>query len=190
MNRITDKIRKSALTALLVTFASAAAYAHCDTMNGPVVMAAKKALRIGNVNLVLIWVQKTDEAEVAAAFRQARIVRKLSRDARKLADKYFFETVVRLHRAGEGEPYTGLKPTGTKIPPIFAAVDTAIATGSVEELLIKFPANTRADVEELFRKVVANKKFDVNNVKDGRRYVKSYVEFLHHVEHLFGESET
>jgi hypothetical protein len=27
-----------------------------------------------------------------------------------LADTHFFETVVRLHRLGEGESFTGLKP--------------------------------------------------------------------------------
>ncbi len=71
-----------------------------------------------------------------------------------------------------------------------AAVDKAIGTEAVEDLLTNFPAKERPEVEELFRKVVANKKFDVNNTEDGRRYVKSYVEFLHHVERLFGESET
>jgi hypothetical protein len=33
----------------------------CDGMDGPVVKAAKRALETGNVNLVLICVQKQDE---------------------------------------------------------------------------------------------------------------------------------
>ncbi len=74
-------------------------------MDGPVVKAAQKALETGNVNLALIWVQKTDEAEIRKAFDQTVTVRKLSPEARALADRYFFETLVRLHRAGEGGPH-------------------------------------------------------------------------------------
>jgi hypothetical protein len=45
------------------------AVAHCDTPDGLVVAAARKALDTGNVNLVLIWVQKRDEAETSAYVR-------------------------------------------------------------------------------------------------------------------------
>jgi hypothetical protein len=161
--------------------------AHCDSVDGPVVKAARDALKSGNVNFVLIWVQKQDEAEVNRSFSQAVKVRRLGREARELADKYFFETVVRLHRAGEGEPYTGLKPAGTKIAPIIPVLDTAIETGSVEPLLTRFPAEERGDIRERFRQVIDRKRFDVNDVEAGRGYVKSYVSFIHYVEHLYEE---
>jgi Family of unknown function (DUF6448) len=93
----------------LLFLAQDRALGHCDGMDGPVVKAAQKALEAGNVNLVLIWVQKADEVEVRKAFDQTITVRKLGPEARALADRYFFETLVRLHRAGEGAPYTGLK---------------------------------------------------------------------------------
>ncbi len=56
-------------------------------------------------------------------------------DAKELVDMYFFETVVRIHRMGEGEPYTGLKPAGYKPPEGIEAADKAIETGSLEYLL-------------------------------------------------------
>src|SRR6187402_881198 len=92
------------LALLLATAAFLAphiALAHCDGMDGPVVKAAQKALDDGNVNLVLIWVQKNDEAEIKNAFEKALAVRKLNNEAKELADLYFFETLVRIHRAGE-----------------------------------------------------------------------------------------
>jgi hypothetical protein len=46
------------------------AAAHCDGLDGPVVTAARKALATGNVNLVLIWVQKANEPEIKAAFKK------------------------------------------------------------------------------------------------------------------------
>lgn len=85
---------------------------HCDTMDGPVVKAAKRALETGNVNLILPWVPKKSEAELKKAFNKTLRVSKLGKGATELADYWFFETAVRVHREGEGAPYTGLKPAG------------------------------------------------------------------------------
>lgn len=51
-------------------FAPSRASAHCDGVDGPVVKAAEKALGTSNASLVLIWVQKEDEAEIRAAFQK------------------------------------------------------------------------------------------------------------------------
>jgi hypothetical protein len=90
---------------------------HCDGLDGPVVSLARRALDAGNVNLVLPWVREQDEAEVREAFAHALAVRKLGGEAKDLADRHFFETLVRVHRAGEGAPYTGLKPAGRDLGP-------------------------------------------------------------------------
>jgi hypothetical protein len=105
---------------------SAPAHAPCDGMDGPVVKAAQEALAKNDGNLVLIRVQKNDEAEIRRAFDQTVIVRKLGPQARDLADVYFFETLVRIHRAGEGAPYTGLKPAGRDPGPAIPAADQAL----------------------------------------------------------------
>ena len=83
--------------------------AHCDSVEGPVVAAARKSLDRGDVKYVLAYVQPAAEAELTAAFRQARDVRRRAPAARELAERYFFKTAVRLHRAGEGAPYSELK---------------------------------------------------------------------------------
>lgn len=164
------------------------AIAHCDTMDGPVVKAAQRALAKRNVNLILIWVQKKDEAEIKQRFRQTLAVRRLSREARNLADNYFFETLVRLHRAGEGEPYTGLKPSGTDLGPVIPVADKAFHDGSAEALLKLFPTAARREIEMRFTDAISKKQFDENNVEAGRQYVKAYITFMHHVEHLYEES--
>jgi hypothetical protein len=92
---------------------------HCDTLEGPVVMTAKAALDKGDVTPVLKWVKKEHEGEIREAFKNTLAVRKMSPEARKLADKYFFETLVRIHRAGEGAPYTGLQ-LGQAVEPIYS----------------------------------------------------------------------
>ena len=165
------------LAAALLT--PAAALAHCDTMDGPVVTAAQKALADGNVNRVLIWVPPTDEAAIKTAFQKTLNIRKLSPESRELADMYFFETLVRIHRAGEGAPYTGLKPAGLDLGPIIPAADKAVADGNVEPLLKLLPAATQAAVQKHFEEVLAKKNFDVNDISAGRAYVAAYVTFVH-----------
>ena len=171
----------------LLFLGSITAFGHCDTLDGPVVKAAMKALKTGNPNYVSIWVQKGDDSELRAAFAKTMKVRRLISDARELADMYFFETIVRLHRAGEGEPYTGVKPAGTAIAPIIRILDTAFETGLRADLLSEFPAEERDDIARRFEHVTAVSKYDVNNVQAGREYVKRYVEFIHFVEHRFEE---
>jgi hypothetical protein len=114
----------------LLLLAPNRALGHCDGMDGPVVKAAQKALETGNVNLVLIWVQEADEPEVRKAFAQTMAVRKLGPEAKELADRYFFETLVRMHRAREGAAYTGLKPAGRDLGPAIPAADRALEDGS------------------------------------------------------------
>jgi hypothetical protein len=160
------------------------AQAHCDTLDGPVVSAARKALDTGNVNPALAWVQKKDEAEVRQAFQRALHVRQAGGDARDLADTYFFETLVRTHRAGEGAPYTGLKPTGTVEAPV-AAADRAIETGRVQGLTKLIAERTDKGLHEHFDQVMARKGYSTNDVEAGRDYARAYVEFMHYAEGLY-----
>src|SRR5688572_7912286 len=99
------------------------AFAHCDSLDGPVVKAAQKALDTQNVDLVLVWGRPEDESEIRIAFNKTLAVRTLGQMAKELADRYFYETVVRLHRAGEGAPYTGLKPAGRDLGQAIPAAD-------------------------------------------------------------------
>ena len=165
-------------------FIPSTALAHCDGMDGPVVKAAQKALESGDVNLILIWVQKKDESEVRRDFEKTLAVRKLSADAKELADSYFFETVVRIHRAGEGAPYTGLKPAGRDLGPAIPAADRALEESSVEPVIKLLTSNVHAGVREQFKQALAKKNFNKDDVAAGREYVETYVTFIHYVERL------
>jgi hypothetical protein len=172
-----------------LAFAPGSAFAHCDGMDGPVVEAAQKALEASNVNLVLIWVQQVDEAEVRKAFAQTLAVRKLSAEAQALADRYFFETLVRIHRAGEGEPYTGLKPAGRDLGPAIPAADKALETRSVDPLLKLLTDAVQKGVRAHFQEATLKAGYDKDSVTAGRAYVKAYVEFLHYVEQIYATTQ-
>jgi hypothetical protein len=152
--------------------------AHCDTLDGPFVITAKMALDKGDVTPVLKWVQKKDEGEIKKAFENTLTVRKLSPQAKELADMYFFETLVRIHRAAEGAGYTGLKPAGSVEPPI-AAADKALESGSVNDLVKEISGIVSAGIRERFNHTVEAKKHAEESVEAGREYVKAYVEFVH-----------
>ena len=157
--------------------------AHCDTLDGPVVADARVALKKGDVTPVLKWVKKDGEEEVREAFTAALKVRSLNDDARKLADQHFFETLVRVHRAGEGEPFAGLKPAGT-IDPGFVAADKALSEGSVTELSADISKSVQDGLRKRFADVLEKKKHADDSVEAGRAYVAAYVEYAHYVEAL------
>lgn len=158
------------------------AAAHCDALDGPVVKAAEKALEEGNIKLVLPWVQKDDESEIARAFHRTLIVRKLSSDAKELADRFFFETVVRVHRAGEGAPFTGLKPPGTGVTPAIAGADKALISGDVSPLVQELKEQVSDGIRARFKNAATKKGFAPGDVAAGRAYVQAYVEYIHYVE--------
>ena len=154
------KISPAALAMLAAAafLAPHTAQAHCDGLDGPVVKAAQNALTESNVNLVLIWVQKDDEAEIKHAFEKTLAVRKLNAEARELADLYFFETLVRIHRAGEGAPYTGLKPAGRDLGPAIPAGDKALETGNLDPVVKLLSEKMERGLREHFKEAVGEKE--------------------------------
>lgn len=168
-------------------FASISSFAHCDSKDGPVAAAAIQALQSGNINKALIWVQPTYEAEVKAAFDLTMGVRGCSPEAKTLAENYFFETLVRLHRAGEGIPYTGILPSGTPIDEKILAADKSVALGNLSPLVGLVPKDKFDDLQHLFDEVMSLKNYEVDNVVAGRKYIEAYVHFFHFAE---GEEET
>jgi len=160
-------------------------FAHCDGMDGPVVKAAQKALETGNVNLVLVWVSKQDESKIKKAFNETLTVRKLSPEAKKLADMYFFETLVRIHRESEGAPYSGLKPAGRELPESIRATDKAIETGEVGPLQKLLTSSVQEGVNKHFKEIVNKKNYKTNDIVAGREFVRSYVEFIHYTKRIY-----
>lgn len=169
---------------IVLTFVAVVVEAHCDGMDGPVVKAARQALDRGDVNMIMIWVQPGDEPEIRKAFTRTMAVRNLNPQTKELADLYFFETVVRLHRAGEGAPYTGLKPAGRDLGPAIPAADKAVEEGSAAALVKMLTEAATGGIRERFAKVLTTKNFKGDNVQAGRKHVKAYVEFVHYVEGL------
>jgi len=161
------------------------ALAHCDTLDGPVIETARVALEEGDVTPLLKWVRPAEEGEIQEAFEKTLAIRSKGSDAKDFADMYFFETLVRIHREGEGAPYTGLKP-GAAIDPAVALADQALESGSVDKL-VKVLTNAMANgIRERFAHAYENQKHADDSVTMGREFVESYVVFTHYVEGLHG----
>jgi hypothetical protein len=184
-------MRKALIARFVIAVALAAAGtlvarpagAHCDTLDGPVVTDARAALAKGEVTPVLKWVRADAEPEIRAAFASTLAVRALSSAAADLADTWFFETLVRVHRAGEGAPFTGLKSAG-EVEPGIAAADRALESGSADALNKAMSAHVAEGLTERFAHAVAAKEHAGHSVDAGRRYVAAYVEFIHYVERV------
>lgn len=158
------------------------ASAHCDTMDGPTVADGKKAMESNNVNYALKWVQPEYEEELTQIFNLSMKVKDLSPEAKELSERYFFENLVRIHRAGEGAPFTGLKPSGTPIDEKVLAADKSIEVGNLSPLENMIEKDKIQELKERFEKVMALKNFDVNDVEAGREYIEAYVKFFKFAE--------
>lgn len=159
-------------------------YSHCDSLDGPVILTAKAALENKDVTPVLKWISKDEEDEIRNAFSRTLIVRETGKEARELADMYFFETLVRLHREGEGAVYTGLKPAGTQ-EPIVRAADKALETGKVDEIKKHITEVMTSGIQKRFNEAFETKKHADDTVEAGRKFVEAYVEYVHYVEGIF-----
>src|SRR5512140_969456 len=154
--------------------------AHCDSLDGPVAVDARKAFASGDVKPVLKWVRPADEAAIRSAFADAVKVRGLSPDAKSLSERWFLETLVRVHRAGEGAPYTGLKPAGSA-DPLFRQADESLEAGSVDPLVKELTASITRELKERHAHAKALRAAAGDDVAKGREAVAAYVSYLHYV---------
>lgn len=146
---------------------------HCDSLDGPVVRAAAQALATGRVESILPFVPADGEAEVRSAFDRTVAVRGTSAEVGDLADRWFFETVVRVHRAGEGAPYTGLKPAGLDVGPVIPVAERAIGTGSADELVRVLVDVVAEEVKDRLDRAMALKAHADDGVPEAREYVEA-----------------
>jgi hypothetical protein len=158
---------------------------HCDTRDGPVVKAAIKALETGNPNHVFIWIPKDSEEELLRVFDRVLRARKAGKEAQEVADDWFFETAIRLHRAGEGAPYTGMKPAGLSEGPVVPRAEKAIETGDPKPTIEFILKTVEDDLHDRFRHVMEKKHFDIDDVAAGREYVESFIGWVVHSHHLY-----
>lgn len=179
----TSFVRFATLGLLATSFAAYQfALAHCDTADGPVAKAARSSLARGNVNESLWWVQEKDEGEIREAFDRSLNARKGTEAARRVADQYFLETLVRIHRQGEGIGYTGVKPAGTPIDPAIAMADRALETGKGDEMANEVAWHVKQAIKARYAETLRLKAHAPHSVAAGREYVAAYVEYFHMVE--------
>lgn len=158
------------------------ASAHCDTMEGPTAQDGLRALDTGNLALALKWVAPSDEEELQGVFEQARAARDLGPAARQVADRWFVENLVRIHRAGEGAAFSGVQPYGAPVDERVSAADSAIASGELAPLRGLVPAERWVELERRFATVLERKDYDEADVDAGRAYIEAYVSFFKYAE--------
>lgn len=163
------------------------AQAHCDAVDGPVATTAIKALDTRNVNLILPFAPVQAEPEISAAYEQALVVRGKDPEAKALADRYFMETVIRLHRAGEGAPYTGLQPAGADFGPAIPAAEKALEAGKMDELVALMADQVTRGIVDRFTDAVAHHSAPAEpataaEVAAARERVSAELGFISYVE--------
>jgi len=190
MGRWTGIGSMATLVMILVLATAGNALAHCDTLDGPVVNLARQALAKGDVKIILPWVAADEEAEIRKAFDLTMAVRGKGEKEKELADMYFFETLVRVHREGEGAPYAGLKPAGLDLGPAIPAADKALESGNPGPLMKLINEKIHEGIHKYYVEAREKRAHAGESVEAGRSYVQAYVLYLHFVERLYLDAST
>jgi hypothetical protein len=159
---------------------------HCDSLDGPVVTAARHALAAGDVDLVLPYVAADGEAEIREAFaRVLPLLRAGGGEAAAVAQRWFFETVVRVHRAAEHAPYTGLKPAGLDVGPVIPLAEKAVESGAVEDVYRLLAADLRGELTHRLERVGQLAAGKDVSVTAAREYVQAMLGFEVYANHVY-----
>ncbi len=157
--------------------------AHCDAWDGPVIQEAQQALQDGNVDPTLKWVPREAEDEIKAAFKRTLAVSEAGEEARELAELWFLETLVRIHREGEGASYRGLQPAG-QIDTAVELADRALVKGSADELAERISQAVARQILTRFDNAAEHRLSSAESTEAGREFVEAYVDYVHFVEEI------
>ncbi|MDD2732399.1 MAG: DUF6448 family protein [Desulfuromonadaceae bacterium] len=176
------KIGMLAVAAVAVLFLATPrnAAAHCDTLDGPVIQDARKAIDAKDITSILKWVKPLDEKAVKVAFN--KVLTSKSKNQEETEHK-FFATLVKIHRAGEGALFTGLKPAGS-VEPAVAEADKALSSGSADALVKLINDDISAGIKTRYEHAATTYKHKDESVTQGREFVEAYVAYTHYVERL------
>lgn len=158
--------------------------AHCDRVNGPVAVDARKALETGDLSHALIWVTEKQTEELKSVFEQTEKVYAKGGESRELAERYFMETTVRLHREAEGMPYTGLKPAQPNSKDI-AIAEKALRSGDIQPVTKLLADEIKNNLSELHQKAISAKSDRGKSIAEGRKAVDAYVRYIVYVHSLY-----
>jgi len=171
------------LLVAFMIFSVSQSFAHCDSYDGPVIQDALKALKQNKVELVLKWVEPKYEAEITEKFNQTLRLKGKNKEINKILEESFLETLVRLHREGEGASFTGIKPAGS-MTPLVAMADNSLETKDVNFVIESVNNHLKEVLQEKYHKVMELSKTKDDSVEKGRAYVVAYVEYTHTLEAL------
>lgn len=163
---------------------------HCDSLDGPVVAAARNALAVGDVDEILPYVPADGEAEIRAAFARVQPLQARGDDAADVAQQWFFETVVRVHRAGEHAAYTGLKPAGLDVGPAIPLAEKAVVSGDVEEVFRMLAGDLHGQLAHRLQRVTQLAARRDTSVAAARAYVEAMLGFQVYANHVYQSLHT
>jgi hypothetical protein len=158
---------------------------HCDSLDGPVVTAAGHALAVADVDAILPYVPADGEDEIRAAFARVLPLHAAGGPGADVARQWFYETVVRVHRAGEHAPYTGLKPAGLDVGPIIPLAEKAIETGDVEDVHRLLAADLHTELTRRLDQVNRLAAGRDRSVPEARAYVQAMLGFQVYANHVY-----
>lgn len=92
---------------------------------------------------------------------------------------------MRVHRAGEGAPYTGLKPAGLDPGPVLPLAEQAVATGDIQPVYELLAGELRHQLERRLGRVGELAAAKDGSVADARAWVEAMLGFEVYAHHTY-----
>ncbi len=160
--------------------------AHCDRVNGPVAKSARKALETGQLKPVAIWIGDEQEAALRERFKSSLEAYRSGGPGKKVAKRYFMSEAIRLHRAAEGMPFTGLKQA-SELPVDLKLAEKARETGDIQPVVELLSSELENKVKKWFKtSQQARRQWEQQqSVETGRKWADAYVKYIVYVHKLY-----
>jgi len=155
-----------------------------NSENGPVIIAAKKALETGNPNYVLIWVPEESENTLKNLLEKTFCERSTRKNIQNRGIDWYFESVNRLHFTCRWPHCPGMTSDGSDMKMIVSMVERAFETGNCEEICGVLPIAHTAEVKLRFHNVMNKRNYTVDDIAAGRAYVSAFIAFIAYLHNL------
>jgi hypothetical protein len=93
--------------------------------------------------------------------------------------------VVRVHRAGEHAPYTGLKPAGLDVGPVIPLAEKAVESGDIEQVYRLLAADLHSQLAQRLAQVTRLAGTKAESVSAARNYVAAMLGFEVYTNQVF-----
>lgn len=155
-----------------------------DSHNGPMMIAAKRALETGKAHHILIWIPEKSENTLKNLLEKVCCKRRIQADGHDRIVDWYFETISRFHSGYYGPHNLNISTKTPEEKSIIFLVESACESGNFEEITTVIRDTPTGEMRQRFDDVMKKRNYCEENIAAGRVYVSVFTYFIAFVNNL------